>query len=96
MPKRDAAKVQPEPVRDIDALRGELLDKLEAFVRQHAWQSCKRPPCKRARACRAGRGAECEGLPAQPEPTPEQWDKTRFFLKRALERRLGELRRGGE
>ena len=94
MPKRDAANVEPEPARDVDALRWALVEKLEAFVRQNAWQSCKRPPCKRARACRAGRGAECEGLPKLPEPTPEQWDKTRFFLKRALERRLGELRGG--
>jgi len=95
MPKRDAAKVQPEPVRDVDALRRQLAEKLEAFVRQNAWQSCTRPPCKRARACRAALGAACEGMPPQREPTPEQWDNIRFNLKRALERRSAEIR-GGE
>jgi hypothetical protein len=74
-------------------MRRALADKLEAFVRQNAWQRCMRPACKRARACRA-RGAACEGLPEQAEPSPERQEKMLFDLKRALQRRLAELRAG--
>jgi len=92
-PAEDAS-LKPAPGDDIDTLRRKLAGKLEAFVRQNAWRQCRRPACKRARACRM-RGAECEGLPARPELTPEQWQDKLSFLKRALERRLGEPR-GGE
>jgi hypothetical protein len=93
-PAEDASrKPVPEPASDVHTMRRALAEKLEAFVREDAWQRCTRPACKRARACRAIR-ATCEGLPEQPEPTPEQWEKTKFNLQRALKRRLAELGAG--
>jgi hypothetical protein len=87
----------PDSGGGIDALRRELAEKLEAFVRQNAWPRCTRPACKRARACRA-HGAECAGLPNEPEPSPEQWEQILFNLKCALARRsaaFGAEERGG-
>ena len=94
--KPDAAEdasLKPAPGDDIDTLRRKLAEKLEAFVRQNAWRRCTRPACKRARACRA-RGADCEGLPTQPELTPEQWQDKLADLKRALKRRMAEFGAG--
>jgi hypothetical protein len=81
-----SGKSVPDSGRSIDALRLELAEKLETFVRRNAWPCCTRPACKRARACRA-RSADCEGLPHEPEPTPEQWQRILFNLKRALAER---------
>jgi hypothetical protein len=90
-----AARPDPAPdapPEDIDRFRAMLARRLTMLIsdQQKCWRRCKEPACRRRRACAAPHSQCSNELPGPPA-TPEQIERTKALLQRALRDRLAQL-----
>jgi hypothetical protein len=86
---RALAAPPAEAAPDTEQLRYALVHKLMLFASD--WRRCPRRSCRRAKRC-TEQGLDCSTPPRRERPmTAEQEAEMKAQLKRALERRLGEV-----